>query len=400
MLHIAIPALNELHYISATLECIQNQTYEDFKVYVCVNQPDEWWSNEEKREICENNLQTLDLLSSWKHFPVTIIDKSSKGNGWQGKQRGVGWARKLVMDKTLLTAKDNDIIVSLDSDTQFSEGYFSGIVEQFNINPKVVALANPYYHRLTEDEAINRAILRYEIYLRYYNLNMLLINSPYAFTALGSAIAVPVRAYKSVNGITPKYSGEDFYFLLKLRKSGNIICYNNEMVYPAARLSNRVIFGTGPALIKGVRQQWLQYPFYHYNSFEAIGHTYSLLPQLFRTNIATPIDTFMQSCFLEDDSWQTLRNNYPTSEKFSAAFHQKFDALRIFQFLRKQQPQEHNDEKIFLEFLKKYFFDAYQQSLKFMEVLDFCTTPIEHLDIVRNLLFEKEKSLQKNKKLI
>lgn len=397
MLHIAIPALNELDYLAATLHCIKNQRFKNYQVYVCVNQPDAWWDDTEKRAICENNQQTLAMLQSWNHFPINIIDKCSKGKGWQGKQHGVGWARKIVMDQALVNANEKDIIVSLDSDTCFSEGYFESIESQFKKFSKITALANPYYHRLVEDEAINRAILRYEIYLRYYNINMLLINSPYAFTALGSAIAVPVWAYKAIKGITPKYSGEDFYFLLKLRKSGNILCYNNETVFPAARLSNRVIFGTGPALIKGVQQQWMQYPFYHYSSFEAIGNTYTLLPKLFKQEITTPIDAFMRDCFKENNSWQALRNNYPTKEKFINAFHQKFDALRIFQFLRKQQPPFKNDEKIFCEFMKKYFCEIIQQHPEWFDNLDFNNTPIAQLNRIRNTLFETEKELQKNK---
>lgn len=400
MLHIAIPAINELEHLPQTLECIKNQIYKDFKVYVCVNQPEAWWDDANQKNICINNQLTIEFLRKWTHFPITIIDKSSKGKGWQGKQHGVGWARKTVMDQILSFAEDKDLIISMDCDTQFSEHYFASVVELFSAFPKAVALANPYYHKLTDDEKINRAILRYELYLRYYNLNMLLINSPYAFTALGSAIALPVWAYKSINGITPKYSGEDFYFLLKLRKSGNIICYNNELVYPAARLSNRVIFGTGPALIKGIQNQWEQYPFFDYRIFEAIGYTYKLLPDLFEKNTGTPIDDFMKTCFKENESWQALRNNYPTLEKFSKAFHQKFDALRIFQFLRKNQPAENNNEKIFSEFIKKYFPKLYTQHLEYFETLSFYTSPIAQLDIIRNLLFEIESKLQANKKII
>ena len=154
----------------------------------------------------------------------------------------------------------------------------------FDYTPDAVALSNPYYHKLTGAEAEDRAILRYEIYMRNYAINMLLINSPYAFTAMGSAIALPVSSYKAIGGLTPKLSGEDFYFLQKLRKYGNINIHNKEKVYPAARFSDRVFFGTGPAMIKGNDGDWESYPIYHIQLFKNIERTYESFEILFKND--------------------------------------------------------------------------------------------------------------------
>ena len=60
-LHIAIPAIDELKYLPATLEDISKQKFSGaFTVYVCVNQPDEWWDDPEKVEVC-HHLQNLYL---------------------------------------------------------------------------------------------------------------------------------------------------------------------------------------------------------------------------------------------------------------------------------------------------------------------------------------------------
>ena len=82
----------------------------------------------------------------------------------------------------------------------------------------MIGLAVPYYHKLIGD-ATDRLILRYEIYMRCYLINLLRIQNPYAFTALGSAMAVTVRAYRKAGGLTPVKSGEDFYFLQNLISS-------------------------------------------------------------------------------------------------------------------------------------------------------------------------------------
>ncbi len=100
---------------------------------------------------------------------------------------------------------------------------FNRLLNTFKHHPDAVALSVPYYHNLTGDEEKDRAILRYEIYMRYYAINLWRIGSPYNFTAVGSAMALPVWAYRAIGGITPHKSGEDFYFIQKLRKyRGNI----------------------------------------------------------------------------------------------------------------------------------------------------------------------------------
>ena len=226
-IYVALPVLNEFENIPCFISDLRKQSGNtDFELYVCVNQPNEWWEIEVKINICLNNLQTISYLQKIRNesgFPINIIDRSSKGNGWQSKNLGVGWARKTIMDEINIHAKDNDLILSIDADTGFNAGYFLSVIDSFQKFPKATALAVPYYHRLTDDDIANRAILHYEIYMRYYNINLLRIKSPYSFTALGSAIVLPVWAYRNIGGMTPKKSGEDFYFLQKLRKYGNMI---------------------------------------------------------------------------------------------------------------------------------------------------------------------------------
>ncbi len=227
-IYIALPLMNEFENLSQLISDIRLQTYENVELWACVNQPDSWWEDAKKVLICKNNIKSIEYLNSINDLEINIIDKASKGKGWGTKNFGVGWARKTLMDEIAKKADKNDIIVTLDGDTTFKPNYISSVVKTIQNYPKAVALSVPYYHPLTRDEETDRNILRYEIYMRYYSLNLWRINNPYNFTALGSAIAVPVWAYKRVRGITPHKSGEDFYFLLKLRKFGDIIQWNSE----------------------------------------------------------------------------------------------------------------------------------------------------------------------------
>ena len=335
-LHIAIPALDELDFLPQTLAAItQQKTDFNFSVSVCVNQPDAWWNETENLEICKNNQKLLKLLKSFNEFNINIIDKTSAGNGWQHNDYGVGWARKTLFDDIMQTANDEDIIISLDADTLFNETYLQSIGENF-IRNKIEALALPYYHKLTKDANANRAILRYEIYMRNYFINMQRIGSPYAFTALGSAIAAKVNVLRKIRGITPLKSGEDFYLLQKIRKMTPISNYNTEIVYPSARFSSRVLFGTGPAMIKGNNDNWSSYPIYHCSLFDKIKETYDIIPQLFTEDKETEFINFLKAQYKTEDLWNPLRKNFKTLPQFTRAFHEKADGLRILQFLKYQ----------------------------------------------------------------
>ena len=344
-LHIAIPAMDELEYLPQTLQSIERSVFSckssselPYTVYICVNQPDEWWSDTAKhRRICESNAALLRVLEEYRAFPIVVIDRSTKGHGWTGKNFGVGWARKVLFDHILAMAAPTDLIVSMDADTQFGCNYLQSLLDSFGSHPQWVALSAPYYHRLTGDAAADRAILHYEIYMRNYALNMLHIGSPYSFTAIGSAIVMRAESLRKIGGITPVKSGEDFYLVQKLTKMGPVGSWNPECVYPAARFSDRVFFGTGPAMTKASAGEFESYPIYHHTLFEKVAETYAHTEELYHHDLQTEFLVFLQQQFKDTDLWSTIRNNVKDADQFRRAFHEKADGLRILQYLKQQQ---------------------------------------------------------------
>ncbi|NOX48483.1 MAG: glycosyltransferase [Chlorobi bacterium] len=396
-IYAALPAMNEMENMEAFLKCFFAQDYPNTELYVCVNQPDDWWEKEGKASICENNLQTLDYLRSVTADNIHILDRCSRGNGWKGKDFGVGQARKTLMDGIAENANDGDIIVSMDADTHFNPNYFTSIAENFQKHPKAVALSVPYYHPLNDDTEANKQILHYEIYMRYYALNLWRTGSPYSFTAIGSAMALPVWAYKAIGGITPHKSGEDFYFLQKLRKYGNVLSWNREKVYPAARFSDRVFFGTGPAMIKGNQGGWDSYPIYPFRLFDMLKAFFEFFPQLFEKDIETPLDEFISGKFGNKNIWKPLRGNSKTKEQFVKACHQKFDALRTLQYLKWENSKNpRRDENNLLEYLN-YFCSGEISAFSFdVNSFDFMKSSIGELDEIRDMLVRIEEEVQIN----
>lgn len=395
-INIALPVMNEMEGLPAFMDTLAKQSVQDYNLVVCINQPDHWWHDPAKRPICEDNQLALKYFSSCNDSRITLIDKTTEGRGWTGKKHGIGWARKVIMDTIAANSGPDDIILSLDADTLFNSAYLESIIENRQNCPQADAISVPYYHRLTGDESIDRAMLRYEIYMRAFAINLWRIKSPYSLTALGSAIALPVRAYKLIGGMTPKLSGEDFYFLQKLVKSGTVVHWNAEKVNPAARLSNRVFFGTGPALIKGIEGDWDSYPIYKMSWFESISETYLLFDRLFEKDIETPLDDFLLNAFGKFP-WADLRTNFKTKKHFIRACHEKVDGLRLLQYLKNRQRNEGADDELnLIELTNSLSTHRGKASYPDYNDLKFASSPLHLLDSIRNQLEAVESDYRKN----
>ncbi len=84
--------------------------------------------------------------------------------------------------------------------------------------------------------------------MRYCAINLLRIENPYTFSALGSAIACKVSAYLDIGGLTTHKSGKDYYFLQKHRKYGSIVIDHPQKGYPAVPFPDRVFYCTHHSL--------------------------------------------------------------------------------------------------------------------------------------------------------
>lgn len=355
MIYIALPAMDEPD-LPARLLDLNRQSLLPQTVCVCINQPRAYYSDgiSQHSRICRTNQAVYERIGQLKAecrfaFELETIDRFSPQNAWNGKHFGVGLARKTAMDflAQRLGSESGDILVCADADTRYPDDYLENIQKQFDAYPQAVGMANPYYHtpeeeHLPEEQQI--AIFRYEVYMRAYALNMLLSNHPYAFTAVGSSMACRKESYRKIGGISPFKSGEDFYFLQKLAKTGALIVHSDSVSHPSSRLSGRVAFGTGPALRKGMENRWESYPVYPPALFEKMQAAYEALPALFEGGKPSPALDFWQEAF-GADWWESLRQNSGgRKEQFIRACKEKFDALRSLQFLKANYRQNDTED--------------------------------------------------------
>ncbi len=186
------------------------------------------------------------------------------------KTGGVGLARKIGMDLALTifdySKPGKKIIICLDADCIIEKNYIEEIITSFNTKNINSAVIN-YEHQLPDDEESQRAIICYEIFLRYYEFGLKYAGSDYYFQAIGSTIVCDHEAYIKVEGMNKKKAAEDFYFLEKLIKNYEIQRIKSTKVFPSGRPSWRVPFGTGQRISRYLSKAQNEYLLYDPESF-------------------------------------------------------------------------------------------------------------------------------------
>lgn len=344
-----------------------------------------------------------------RYSPGRAWDAKHYGVGWARK---TAMDAALEYARSRPWPLERVLLACMDADTLYPEDYLECQAALFAACPEALALSNPYYHFLEEGlagakllgwkagtvvagnvpsgmfpqetvlEGISSsgpahagssdsvpdcsldvrgagsdsekracAMLHYEVYMRSYALNLMLVGHPYALTAVGSSMSCTLEAYRKIGGISPFKSGEDFYFLQKMLKTGAVLRHSPALSHPSPRLSTRVFFGTGPALNKGLEGQWASYPIYPMSLFGRMQDAYEALPDLYGflcgpevpDGLCRPLARkfdFWTSAFGEG-WWKPIKAHCGGRKaQFVRACMEKFDALRSLQFLKASYVQD------------------------------------------------------------
>lgn len=170
-----------------------------------------------------------------------------------GEGEGVGRARKLGFDAALSLYENGKLsgcyCGSLDADVQVSKNYWDVLcARSVGLLPTHGALLFDYRHTASGEERVDRMMQRVELHFRCYVLGLAHAGSPWAYHALGSAMALSLPHYAMVRGIPNRLAGEDFYMLQKLGRIAPLARVAETLISIQTRTSDRVPFGTGPVL--------------------------------------------------------------------------------------------------------------------------------------------------------
>uniref|UniRef100_UPI0032171984 glycosyltransferase n=1 Tax=uncultured Draconibacterium sp. TaxID=1573823 RepID=UPI0032171984 len=342
---VMIPCFREPDILK-TLESINACYLPDSNVEVIVlinhsEQADDTIKNFNQRTKAElDNWITQNTCDRICFYAVGPVDLKKK---WAG----AGLARKKGMDEAVrrlnLLEKPDGIIVSLDADTLVDKNYLIEIEKHFQINKKDVGATLAFEHQKNElDERQLEGIVLYEKYLDYYKRSLDFAGYPYSMFTIGSAFAVKALAYVKRGGMNRRQAGEDFYFLQNLVQIGTVGEISTTKVYPSARLSDRVPFGTGPILHKWMKGEEDLTQSYNFRAFldlkkffDTIDQLYKITETQFHQNLEQlPISV---SDFIRKDKfWDELNDlnkNCSTLQAFQNRFFQKFNAFKVLKYL-------------------------------------------------------------------
>jgi glycosyltransferase involved in cell wall biosynthesis len=263
------------------------------------------------------------------------------------KWAGVGLARKTGLDEAVLRFNHfnntSGIVVSLDSDSLVEPNYLIEIEKHFKQNPKHVgATINVEHQKAGLSERQKHGIELYEKYLHYYKDALHFTGYPQAMITIGSAFAVTAEAYVKRGGMNRRQAGEDFYFLQNLAQLGTVGEINTTRVYPSARLSNRVPFGTGAAI-----QKWMEgtedlTKTYNFKAFSDLKNFFDAKEMLFQsgetgfTAVITDLPESVRQFVLLDNfkiEIEDLNKNCSTLKSFQSRFFHKFNAFKVLKFM-------------------------------------------------------------------
>lgn len=280
---------------------------------------------------------------------IGFIDAFSSGKEIPAKFAGAGAARKIGMDLALTlfdySQPGKKIIACTDADCIIESNYITSIQKYFKKQNCSAAVIN-FEHRLSKDDEINRAIINYEIFLRYYILGLKFAGSKFAYHSVGSTMVCDSNIYIKAGGMNRKKAGEDFYFLQKLAKLTEIHSINKTTVFPSSRPSWRVPFGTGQRVNRYLSHERNEYQLFDPKSFIILKDWLSLWNS---AKGETPVKLLSKAekisielrKFLElndfASNWEKIKENSKTGDQLNRQKHTWFDGfktMKLIHFIR------------------------------------------------------------------
>jgi hypothetical protein len=343
---IVIPALAESRSLSATLASLaQNppDLLSRFLILVVVNHRlDAPFADK------TDNQRTLQMLVAGNPSPAGLrlgwVDAASPGLELPLKTGGVGLARKIGLDLALSLldyGKASPLLISLDADTLVRADYLPALTKHFR-QAGASAAVIPFCHQQGATEEEERAIQRYELFLRAYVLGLSRSQSPYAFHMVGSTMVCTAAAYVRAGGMNTRLAGEDFYFLQHLAKTGGVAQVRSTVVYPSPRASHRVPFGTGRSILQLLSKKEGAVLFYQTACFQILKEWLNLIDQQpdssgeqIRTKslgISSYLTDFLDRIQFPK-VWHRLQRNFRTPSALLAGFHGWFDGLKTMKLI-------------------------------------------------------------------
>ncbi len=306
--------------------------------------------------VLEQNRATLEATRTWIQDtspPLPWIFMSGWITPFGRKEAGVGRARKILMDEAVrrfsVLERPEGIIASMDADALVEKNYLEALVTHFEVRNRTdvpSALNIPWRDDEYLPGGITEAIIQYELHLRYYLQSVRFTGYPYAYHTVGSSFAVRADVYCKEGGMNRRQGGEDFYFIQKVAQRGNFSECNATCVIPSPRPSDRVPFGTGPAI---QRLTDCEDPLMTYNlkPFVMLEEFFGEIdrPEKLAGPWPEPLHSFLKEQEFEA-ALEEISSNSASAPAFRKRFWRWFSMFRIMKFLHFARERGYPDVEV------------------------------------------------------
>ena len=293
--------------------------------------------------VVEQNRRTGAAVKRWRAsleeewFDLHVLEE----NELPKKHAGVGLARKIGMDEAIRRFADvgrveEGVIVCFDADCRCDPNLLTEIAGYFNDRSHANGCSVCFEHPVAGEEAsdIYRAIVEYELHLRYFIQACRHAGHPFAFHTVGSSMAVRAGAYVKQGGMNKRQAGEDFYFLQKIIPLGGFGELNSTRVIPSPRVSDRVPFGTGKAVADHLRsggRELLSYPLQPFEDMKEL-FAWVMAGAEGRFDANGPLRRFLDA-HQQVEAVRDIRAQTTNCAAFQKRFFRWFDAFKLMKYV-------------------------------------------------------------------
>lgn len=289
------------------------------------------------------------------NFDVLLLNFNS--NPFKAN-KGVGLARRIAADTALGLIAEKKIkhawIFSTDADVVLPVNYFKVI----NSAPVGTSAISLNFEHCSDNCDLLEIQKQYDFKLRYYQSGIKYMGVKYDYIPLGSTLIIDAGSYVKVRGFPNRSGGEDFYILNKLAKIGLIYQPENPVIKIKIRFSDRVPFGTGPAItqIQQLQSSGEPYTYYHPEIFFVLREWRESLLHYYQKQQVTSNDGGLNNHWQVSSVLNQAMKQIKSYQRWQQFIHEWFDAFKILKSVHFLQ-QKHLP--IELDVLKNM--DSYQQ---------------------------------------
>ncbi len=293
------------------------------------------------------------------------------------KHAGVGLARKIGMDEAIRRFEEieyDGLLICFDGDSIVNKNYLPELEKYASKPESYNTICLHFEHDIENEkhETLKTGIIYYELFLRYYKEGLSYCHFPYAFHTIGSSMAVKASIYCKAGGMNKRKAGEDFYFLNKIFHYGKVVELNAAIVYPSARISTRVPFGTGRAQQNFIEKKEEIFTTYSFKIFEDLKLFFEC--DLYETTIDQIVLPASIQQFLNKNDFKNklleIKKNTTSKQQFEKRFYDWFDGFMLLKFVHFARDNYYPNNNILEEvntLLKPASFVSEKEQLVFLK---------------------------------